>query len=179
MIGRTLRVLIDEACRLSAAAVAGKLQTRGNPQLVDAEFRPIVEGVNATLDAVIGPLNVSAEYLERIAKGEIPARITDTYQGDFNEIKNNLNQCIDAVNALVSDAVMLAKAGVEGKLSTRADASRHQGDFRKIIQGVNETLDAVIGPLNVAARYVDLISKGEIPARITDTYQGDFNEHQE
>jgi methyl-accepting chemotaxis protein len=155
--------------------VAGKLQTRGNPQLVAPEFRPIVDGVNATLDAVIGPLNVSAEYVDRISKGDIPAKITDTYHGDFNEIKNNLNQCIDAVAALVADAEMLSKAAVAGQLATRADAARHQGDFHKIVQGVNATLDAVIGPLNVAARYVDLISKGQIPAKISDTYHGDFN----
>ena len=78
------------------------------------------------------------------------------------------------MNALVADANMLAKAAVEGKLATRADASKHQGDFRKIVQGVNDTLDAVIGPLNVAANYVDQISKGDIPAKITDTYNGDF-----
>ena len=54
--------------------------------------------------------------------------------------------------------------------------SKHQGDFRKIVQGVNDTLDAVIGPLNVAAEYVDRISKGDIPAKITDNYNGDFNE---
>ena len=59
---------------------------------------------------------------------------------------------------------MLAKAAVEGKLATRADATKHQGDFREIVQGVNDTLDAVIGPLNVAAEYVDRISKGDIPA---------------
>ena len=47
---------------------------------------------------------LSAEYVDRISKGDIPAKITDTYNGDFNEIKNNLNQCIDAVNLLVSDA---------------------------------------------------------------------------
>jgi len=76
------------------------------------------------------------------------------------------------VNALVADAAMLARAAVEGKLATRADASKHQGDYRKIVQGVNETLDAVIGPLNVAANYVDQISKGAIPAKITDTYNG-------
>ena len=46
---------------------------------------------------------------------------------------------------------MLSQAAVEGKLSTRADASKHEGDFRKIVEGVNDTLDAVIGPLNVAA----------------------------
>jgi len=70
---------------------------------------------------------------------------------------------------------VLSKAAVEGKLATRADASKHQGDFRKIVQGVNETLDAVIGPLNVAANYVDQISKGVIPAKIADAYNGDFN----
>ena len=32
---------------------------------------------------------------------------------------------------------MLSRAAVEGKLATRADASKHQGDFRKIVQGVN------------------------------------------
>jgi len=132
--------------------------------------------VNNTLDAVIGPLNVAAEYVDRISKGNIPAKITDTYHGDFNEIKNNLNVCIDAVNALVADAAMLAKAAVEGKLATRADASKHGGDFGKIVEGVNKTLDAVIGPLNVAAEYVDRISKGDIPPMITDTYNGDFNE---
>jgi methyl-accepting chemotaxis protein len=71
---------------------------------------------------------------------------------------------------------MLVKAAVDGKLATRADASRHQGDFRKIVAGVNETLDAVIGPLTVAAEYVDRISKGDIPPKITDNYNGDFNE---
>jgi len=71
---------------------------------------------------------------------------------------------------------MLAKAAVDGKLATRAEANKHQGDFKKIISGVNETLDAVIGPLNVAAEYVDRISKGETPPKITDDCSGDFNE---
>ena len=75
----------------------------------------------------------------------------------------------------MTDAGLLTKAAVDGKLATRADASRHQGDYRKIVQGVNDTLDAVINPLNVAASYVDLISKGEIPESITDNYNGDFN----
>ena len=131
--------------------------------------------MNQTLDAVIGPLNVSADYVDKISRGAIPAKITDSYNGDFNAIKNNLNNCIDNINALVADAGMLVKAAVEGKLATRADATRHQGDYRKIVEGVNQTLDAVIGPLNVSADYVDKISRGAIPAKITASYNGDFN----
>ncbi|WP_027357840.1 methyl-accepting chemotaxis protein [Desulforegula conservatrix] len=167
--------LISDVSVLSRAAVDGKLATRADATKHKGDFRKIIEGVNGTLDSVIGPLNVSAEYVDRISKGDIPPRITDSYSGDFNEIKNNLNQCIDAIKALISDTNELSKAAIEGKLSNRADAHRHQGDFRKIVEGVNSTLDAVIGPLNVAAEYVDRISKGNIPDKITDTYNGDFN----
>jgi methyl-accepting chemotaxis protein len=168
--------LLADVDLLSKAAVEGRLATRADATRHQGEYRKAIEAFNATLDALIGPLNVSAEYVDRISKGDIPPRITDNYNGDFNEIKNNLNTCIDAVNALVADAGLLAKAAVEGKLATRADASKHQGDFRKVVEGVNATLDAVIGPLNVSAEYVDRISKGDIPPRITDNYNGDFNE---
>jgi methyl-accepting chemotaxis protein len=171
-----IQLLIVDADMLSKAAVEGKLATRADASKHQGDYQKIVQGVNNTLDAVIGPLNVAAEYVDRIAKGDIPPKISDSYNGDFNEIKNNLNQCIDAVNALVTDANMLSNAAVQGKLATRADATKHQGDFRKIVQGVNDTLDAVIGPLNVAAEYVDRIAKGDIPPKISDSYNGDFNE---
>jgi methyl-accepting chemotaxis protein len=170
-----LKALITDANVLSRASVEGKLATRADASKHQGDFRKIIQGVNDALDAIIGPLNVSAKYVDQISKGNIPAKITDTYNGDFNLIKNNLNECIDAVNLMVADAVMLVKASVEGKLATRADATKHNGDYRKVVQGVNDALDAVIGPLNVTAKYVDSISKGEIPPKITDNYNGDFN----
>ncbi|WP_328441584.1 methyl-accepting chemotaxis protein [Methylovorus menthalis] len=170
-----LKSLIADADILAQAAIAGNLSTRADASRHQGDFRKIVEGVNNTLDAVIGPLNVAAQYVDAISKGNIPAKITDEYSGDFNTLKNNLNQCIDAINAMVADTAMLADAGAQGLLSTRADASRHKGDFRKIVEGVNNTLDAVIGPLNVAADCVKRISQGHIPPAITEEYQGDFN----
>ncbi len=50
-----------------------------------------MRGVNDILDAVIAPLNFSAKCVELISKGDNPPLITDTYHGDFNLIKNNLN----------------------------------------------------------------------------------------
>jgi len=173
---QAIQGLVADATLLSNAAIAGQLATRADASRHQGDFQKIVAGVNETLDAVIGPLNVTAEYVDRISKGDMPPKITDSYNGDFNEVKLNLNNCIDNINALIADANLLSQAAVEGKLATRADASRHQGDFRKIVTGVNDTLDAVIGPLNVTAEYVDRISKGDIPPRITDSYNGDFNE---
>ncbi|MDI1299720.1 methyl-accepting chemotaxis protein [Methylotenera sp.] len=170
-----INALVSDVNSLSQSAVEGQLDVRADASKHQGDFRKIVQGVNETLDAVIVPLNVAAKYVNDISKGNIPAKITDTYYGDFNTIKNNLNQCVDAVNALVSDTAMLADAADQGILSTRADVTKHQGDFRKIVEGVNNTLDSVIGPLNVAANCVDSISRGDIPAKISEHYKGDFN----
>lgn len=167
--------MLSEIMGLTEQAVKGNLSHRADVSKLSGGYMTLVQGVNETMDAVIVPLNMAADYVDRISKGDIPEKITDTYHGDFNVIKDNLNTCINAVNALVADAGMLVDTAVEGRLETRADASRHQGDFAKIITGVNQTLDAVIVPLNMAANYVDQISKGDIPDKITDTYNGDFN----
>ena len=175
-VAAALQYMTKDVTMLVKAAVEGKLATRADATKHQGDYRKIVEGVNQTLDAVIGPLNVSAEYVDRISKGDIPPKITDTYNGDFNEIKNNLNVCIDAVSRLVADGVLVTQAMLEGKLAVRSDAAKHQGDFRKLIEGFNLALDNVIKPLNVSAEYVDRISKGDIPPKITDAYNGDFNE---
>ena len=182
-IKNNLNVCIDAISRLVADGVAltqnmleGKLAVRADAAKHQGDFKKVIEGFNNTLDSVIKPLNVSAEYVDRISKGDIPPKITDTYHGDFNEIKNNLNVCIDAISRLVADGVALTQNMLEGKLAARADAAKHQGDFRKVIEGFNLTLDAVIKPLNMSAEYLDRISKGDIPPKITDTYKGDFNE---
>ncbi|HTN53541.1 MAG TPA: methyl-accepting chemotaxis protein [Anaeromyxobacter sp.] len=174
-IGRSLGTLQQESERLAGAVAAGELNVRGDPAVVEQEFRGIVGGMNATMDAFAGPIQTTSDYFARLARGEVPPRLEADYRGDFRVIRENLNQAIDAVNALVADALMLAQAGVAGRLATRADASRHQGDFRRIVQGVNDTLDAVIGPLTIAARCVDDLSKGRVPPRITAQFQGDFH----
>ena len=170
----SVKRMIADASMLSDAAVAGKLSTRADATKHQGDFGRIVQGVNNTLDALIGPLNVAADYVDRIAKGAIPAKITDTYNGDFNTLKNNLNTAIDAVNGLVADAVMLAQAAVDGRLATRADASKHQGDYRRIVDGVNSTLDAVIAPINEVKRVMVALSGGDLTQKITDDYAGDF-----
>ena len=169
-----LQGLVKQMQLLTDAAVQGYLSMRGDVSAFEGAYRDIIAGVNATMEAVIGPLTTAAQYVDAISKGEIPAKITSEYHGDFNTLKTNLNTCIDAVNALVADTKMLSSAGIEGKLSTRADATKHHGDFKKIVDGVNATLDAVIDPLKVSSDVLQKIGRGEIPQKTHMGYQGDF-----
>ncbi len=170
-ISKVLTTLVSEAQRLSEAAVAGKLQTRGNPELVSLEFRPIVEGVNATLDAVIGPLNVAAEYVDRISKGDIPAKITDSYNGDFNEIKNNLNQCIEALNGLTGEMKHMSDEHNAGDIDVVIPADKFHGAYREMAQGINAMVNGHIAVKKKAMACIAEFGKGNFEAPL-DKFPG-------
>jgi methyl-accepting chemotaxis protein len=119
------------------------------------------------------PLYV-VEITRRVAAGDLTMEIASQGKKEDSLIVA-MQRMVDTIKELVADALMLSKAAESRQLTTRADVTKHQGDYRKIVEGVNSTLDAVIGPLNVAAEYVDRISKGDMPPKISDKYHGDFN----
>ncbi len=261
---KNINMLIDDMTSLTEATVGGDLARRVEVDRHHGGYCKIVEGVNNTLDAVVGPLKVAADCVDQIGRGEIPPKITEDHRGEFNELKNSINNCIDGLDGLVEcnavlkrmavndhtrkvegtysglfasvsqsanevretllritkmfanismgdfseleayekigrrsdedmllpsaikclenlhmlidDMTMMTEAAVGGNLARRLDLEKHHGGYRAIVEGVNNTLDAVVGPLQVAASYVDQISKGEVPGRITREYRGDFNE---
>jgi methyl-accepting chemotaxis protein len=167
--------LQQEVLRLVQASQKGRFSARANVDEFAGKDREILEGVNSILDAVIEPLNMTAEFLAMVSRGDELTEITEDYQGESKVVKDNVNTVIRRLYGIIDVVQRLGQAGVNGELTTRADLSKYPGGWGIIVKGFNDTLDAVTGPLNVAADYVGQISKGVIPARITDSYNGDFN----
>lgn len=158
----SLGALIADISTLAEAAMEGKMDIRADAARHQGDLRTVVEGANAILDAIVGPLAMTAKYADCISKGVIPLRITNEYQGDFNAIKNSLNRCIDMIEGLVKETEGLAEAIVEGRLEARGDVSQFGGDYARIVEGMNNALDRLVG-------YLDSMP---VPAMLIDT---DFN----
>ena len=90
-LAETVQDMTLETGKLVKAAVEGRLSTRADSTRFNGAYRDIVQGVNDTLEAVIKPLNFAAEYVAHMAKGEVPRPITEKFKGDFDVLKNNLN----------------------------------------------------------------------------------------
>ncbi|KJS18318.1 MAG: hypothetical protein VR69_01095 [Peptococcaceae bacterium BRH_c4b] len=113
----------------------------------------------------------TSDTVAKLPSGELPIRYTGTpLKDDKGNIVGALEYVLDISKEMeiTTGVLELASAAVEGKLDRRADADSFEGNYRRIVQGVNDTLDAVISPLNVAAEYVDRISKGDIPEFILE-----------
>lgn len=152
-ISSTINSSISEVERLIDGTLNGKLDMRGDAGKINFEFRPILTGINQLLDAVIGPLNVAAEYIDRISKGDIPPKITDNYKGDFNEIKNNINNCIDGLGGLVESSQILQRMAVNDY--TRRVEGKYQGVFAQTAEATNSVHDRVMNIRNTVNKVAD------------------------
>lgn len=93
--------------------------------------------MNDTLDAVIGPLNVAADYVARISIGDIPPVITENYNGDFNTIKNNLNVCIEASNQQAAAAKGISQGDLTAVVKIRSENDVMAKSLVDVIKAVN------------------------------------------
>jgi methyl-accepting chemotaxis protein len=167
-----LQTLQKELARLIEASKDGQLADRGNFQGAYAE---IVRGVNTMLDAILLPIGEGNRILSQISSGKIDELIAQTYKGDHEKMKQAVNNVAVVLQSLQKELTRLTEASKGGKLTERGDQDQFNGAYAGIVRGVNAILDAVITPLNVAANYVDRISKGDLPPQITDAYHGEFN----
>ncbi|HWQ75925.1 MAG TPA: methyl-accepting chemotaxis protein [Syntrophomonas sp.] len=165
--------LVTDARMLAEEATEGRLDVRVDASQHQGEYRKVIEGINNTLDAVVVPLRLAAEYIEKIAAGQTPPLITAELKGDFNAIKNNLNTCIQEISILVEETGVAISAGIEGNLGQRANAERSKGVYRKILAGVNTTMDALTAPINEAITVLEELSQARMGAQMAGDYKGD------
>jgi methyl-accepting chemotaxis protein len=76
-----------------------------------------------------------------VKQPHIPSKITDKYSGDFNEIKNNLNACIDGLQGLVEANAALQRMAVNDH-SQRVKGT-YQGVFAEVASATNAVQDRV------------------------------------
>jgi methyl-accepting chemotaxis protein len=173
-VERGIAALVQEAGALGAAVARGELDHRAAPEAVPGEFAPIARAMNGTMDAFVPPLRIAAGCIDALAGGELPPRVTQAYQGEFARLKTSLNDLVDLVETRGRDVDMLTAAAIEGRLDTRADASKYRGGNAKIIQGMNRLLDAVAKPIIEATAVLDKLARRDLRARVSGDYQGDY-----
>lgn len=111
---QTIRDLIDESDLLASAAYEGRLDVRGNADRFSGSYRPIIEGMNRTMEAVSAPIRESSAVLQQLAGGNLNVSMTGEYQGAYNQIRDNMNVAIRSFRTLLSEIVQAAEQVAAG-----------------------------------------------------------------
>ncbi|MBS4096820.1 MAG: MCP four helix bundle domain-containing protein [Sulfuricella sp.] len=102
--------LVSDTNMLAQAALAGKLDVRAEAGKHQGDFRKIVEGVNDTLDAVIGPVNEVMRVLMQMEQGNLSESIRDEYQGKLQELRDTVNNTVNRLAETMRDVRSTADA---------------------------------------------------------------------
>ncbi|MGA2571384.1 MAG: methyl-accepting chemotaxis protein [Terracidiphilus sp.] len=174
-ISSQLTSFIGSLNNLSNQHITGEMDAVMPVDQFKGEYRTMAQSVNDLLGYIIKVTSKTMACVAEFGKGNFEAPL-EKFPGKAAFFNNVVEEVRGHLKALIADTEMLIDAALQGQLKVRADAEKHNGDYRKIVDGINRTLDAVVRPLTVVAEYLDHISKGEVPAPITDTFYGDFDE---
>ena len=136
----TLNALVEETNELTQNAILGNTSYRGDASKFVGGYQRIVEGFNATMEAVMTEINIVANVSAALGRGEVP-EISNNSQGDYAEIMNALKGAVDNIKTLVGDTQKVAEAARNEDYTVRADADKYGGEFKRAVEGINNTLE--------------------------------------
>ena len=163
----------QEILRLVHAMMDGRLGERGRVEQFSGPAAELIRLVNQMVDALVTPLQVTARSIDQIAHGSLPDFIIDEYQGEFNDIKRNLNTFLAIMYGMHHETRNLTQSIQAGKLGTRGNDWDFEGNWQQLIGGVNNTLDAVLTPIQEASAVLGIMSNYDLRARVSGTYKGE------
>ena len=131
--------------RLVEAAVDGRLDERADTSKFDGNYEKIISGVNELLEAIVKPLNETANVLETASKKDLRKRISGEYKGMFAELKGNVNNMMDALDEAlgqvaeaVSQVTSASNQISSGSQNLAAGANEQAGSIEEMSSSIEE-----------------------------------------
>ena len=183
MLGISINSLIDalktltaEANAFASSVTSGDLDRRGDIKNFNGIYKEIIADFNKIIATMGEPICKSAEYFERIGKGDIPEKIITDAKGIYSKTFNGVNTCIetlDAVTASACEVTEVLKEIAGGNLQTSVKGI-YQGDHAVIKNVLNETIENIRDYIREISGILSEISSRNLDIDITMDHQGDF-----
>jgi len=168
-----IKALIDDAERLAQAAVEGRLTVRAEAGRHQGDFRKIIEGVNATLDAIVEPVTEVMRVLAALENGDLTQNIRADYRGMLGELKDSVNNTSDKLAQTIAEVraagenLASATAQVSSTAQSLSQASSEQAASVEETSASVEEMSASVKQNTENAKVTDGIA-GKAAAEATE-----------
>jgi len=153
-----ISAMIADANMLSAAATEGGLSVRADASKHQGEFKTIIEGVNATLDAITLPVNEGIRVSREFSCGNFSARMNENVRvsGDLAKFRDALDGIGSNVSGAIFEITRVADAYATYDFTAHIDTSANlSGDFvelRTSLDKIGSEVSEAIGLVNAQVK---------------------------
>jgi len=157
LLKSNILLLVNDVNTLAEAGARGDLNVRADAAKHNGSYRDVIEGVNTLMDAVVLPLNESAEVLSAVAQNDLTVKIKGDFQGNLGELKNSVNNMIGTLNGTlgeVSDAVATVKAGVSGIMDASQSLAQGATEQAASLEEISSSMTEMSSQIKSNAEHV-------------------------
>jgi methyl-accepting chemotaxis protein len=130
------------------------------------EFAEVQSKISAAIEA-------SVTSIESIAEGRFDKPITLELNGDFNRLKNGINQSMTQIKDTIGEIDTLVQGLREGDFSVSVD-SKSTGEFQRMTRSMVSALKDIDQTLNGVKSVMADMTKGQFTSRINVNARGDL-----
>lgn len=152
-----LKTFISDMQTMSNQHDLGDIEVFMNEEKYRGSYKEMASGVNKMVKGHISVKTQAIGVVKEFGRGNLDAPLP-TFPGKKVFVNEAIEDIRANIKALSRDAIMLAQAANDGRVTVRAEASLHQGDFKKIIEGFNHTLDLIVEPIITVKSAVETIT---------------------
>ena len=148
--------LIEEAAKITSAAVKGKLETRADETKFNGSWKTLIGGMNNILEEIARPTREIAVVMNTMASGNLQMTVEGEYDGEFDELKQSVNTTAKNLKMVVSKISEITGEIADGNLDINNVETWHN-DFASVSEALNkiiETLNVLMRDIHQAAEQV-------------------------
>ncbi len=162
---------------LKAKEMMEKL-SRGNlSERLNLKTKEEIGEMGRAMDIMADNLKQKTEIMKKISLGDL--NISFGKINDEDEITPALEKIILTLSELNKEVGILTQNGREGQLRRRGDVTKFQGVYSELVKGINDTLDSIVTPIQEGVAVLEIISSGDLTARVKNDYRGDLSKIKE
>jgi signal transduction histidine kinase/DNA-binding response OmpR family regulator/methyl-accepting chemotaxis protein len=165
--------LIANVAEIVSKTKAGKLQERvtktaHNPALNDLKLL-----LNELLAVMTGVLADVGNNLNKLAEGQLNARVTQNYEGEYARLKNACNDIAEQIQNIFGEINTTLRKMVDGNMEARI-IGEFVGDFAGIKASTNAMAENLQKLVYEVSNVLCKFAEGNMAMRISGEFLGDF-----
>lgn len=132
----TVNYLYFEVVKLNEEQKKGSLNHRIDITGINGGFQHILVMINEGVDAIIDPVVDASNVLNKLSNGDLNARVSGEYVGDYAQMKDALNKMGETIQSYIGETGEVLGKLSEKNFNTGIDRE-YVGDFKELKDALN------------------------------------------
>lgn len=136
----------------------------------------LAKGMNEICDVTLSSITDVRHSISKLSDGDLDIKLSDQYQGVFDDIKNDFNETVDQLTTLIDGIQSSVSRVSKGDFTYKIDTSESKGFMLELGNGMNNVCQISNAGLSEVKESIIALSNGDLSKKIEGDYQGAFLE---